>query len=151
MFGKKYLNTADAAKYMGFSEDTLNSWRSRGTGPEYAKINRSVRYEINAIDRWINVGPSGRPVLEQGAECHDGRRSLVKRARGRAGAAQRRRRLRAEPQCRDCLAIGLERNAEEIDHIQPLSRGGADTDDNVRGLCKPCHAMRTRARLKKKY
>ncbi|AKU45087.1 hypothetical protein FLORINDA_117 [Mycobacterium phage Florinda] len=31
------------------------------------------------------------------------------------------------------------------DHIQPRSRGGTDTLDNMRTLCKACHAPKSRA------
>ncbi len=30
------------------------------------------------------------------------------------------------------------------DHIIPLTKGGPDTDDNIRCLCGPCHDTRTR-------
>jgi len=29
------------------------------------------------------------------------------------------------------------------DHIVPLSRGGSDTDENIRCLCDECHRLRT--------
>ncbi|WP_405016408.1 HNH endonuclease [Kitasatospora sp. NBC_00070] len=38
-------------------------------------------------------------------------------------------------------------SALEVDHIQPLSKGGTDTADNVQLLCKGCHRAKTRRDL----
>lgn len=67
----------------------------------------------------------------------------IERLRGRAAVAQRRRRLDAEPLCRDCSAKGLTTEASVPDHIVPLAKGGSDEDSNIRCLCEPCHAKRT--------
>jgi 5-methylcytosine-specific restriction enzyme A len=69
----------------------------------------------------------------------------VERLRGRAGVAQRARRLAAEPLCRDCLAETPPRitPATVPDHIKPLAKGGTDTDDNIRCLCEAHHRIRT--------
>jgi P27 family predicted phage terminase small subunit len=64
------------------------------------------------------------------------------RLRGRAGIAQRKRRLEAEPRCRDCHANGLVVPATVPDHIVPLSGGGTDDDNNIRCLCAECHCVR---------
>jgi 5-methylcytosine-specific restriction protein A len=45
--------------------------------------------------------------------------------------------------CRDCNDKGRVTAATVPDHILPLSKGGTDTDDNIRCLCKPCHDIRT--------
>ncbi len=57
--------------------------------------------------------------------------------------AQRLRRLKAEPLCRDCAAAGIVREATVPDHIVPLAHGGTDEDSNIRCLCAECHARRT--------
>lgn len=69
----------------------------------------------------------------------------AERLRGRAGVAQRARRLAAEPLCRDCLAETPPRitAATRWDHITPLAHGGDDTDENGRALCEPHHLIRT--------
>lgn len=69
---------------------------------------------------------------------------MVKRLRGRRGVEQRKRRLQAEPLCRDCRAKGLTTEATVIDHILPLALGGTDDDLNCRALCKLCHDQRTK-------
>ncbi len=67
----------------------------------------------------------------------------VVRLRGRAGVAQRLRRLKAEPICRDCASAGFIREATVPDHIVPLAHGGSDEDSNIRCLCADCHTRRT--------
>ncbi|WP_275230899.1 HNH endonuclease [Novosphingobium album (ex Liu et al. 2023)] len=64
----------------------------------------------------------------------------VERLRGRAGQKQRKRRLaRTRGLCERCLARGLTRLADVVDHVVPLALGGSDDDQNTRNLCEPCH------------
>ena len=67
----------------------------------------------------------------------------TERLRGRKGVEQRKRRLMAEPLCRDCQSEGRVTAADVIDHIVPLALGGLDTDENCRALCNGHHAIRT--------
>ncbi|WP_158501133.1 HNH endonuclease [Sphingopyxis sp. 113P3] len=67
------------------------------------------------------------------------------RLRGRRAVAQRLRRLRSEPLCRDCAGRGIVREATVPDHIVPLTKGGSDDDSNIRCLCADCHRSRRRA------
>ena len=67
-----------------------------------------------------------------------------KRLRGRAGMAQRQRRMRdAGWACKDCKAEGKDVPAAVIDHIVPLALGGRDEDENTRALCHKHHRKRT--------
>lgn len=68
---------------------------------------------------------------------------MTQRLRGRAGQAQRRRRLIAEPLCRLCAEHGIVTASVVPDHIIPLAHGGLDVDSNIRCLCSPCHAKVT--------
>lgn len=61
------------------------------------------------------------------------------RIEGRRGVALRKARLANEPLCRICLDNDRVTAATVPDHIIPLAKGGADTDDNIRCLCDPCH------------
>lgn len=66
------------------------------------------------------------------------------RLRGRAGQAQRARRLkRSNGLCQRCLPLGRVRLAIVVDHIVPLTKGGPDTDGNTRNLCDDCHQVVT--------
>jgi 5-methylcytosine-specific restriction enzyme A len=68
---------------------------------------------------------------------------MADRIRGRRGMELRRRRLQAEPLCRLCRAEGIVRAAVTPDHIVPLAKGGTDTDDNIRCLCREHHLQVT--------
>lgn len=70
---------------------------------------------------------------------------MVERKRGRAGQAQRRRRLALHPTCAECKKRGLVRPTAIIDHIIPLAFGGTDDDENTQGLCVMCEAIKTAA------
>lgn len=142
--GQRFLNVKEAAIHLGFRPATLDMWRSDGKGPVYFKMGPSVRYRLVDLDRWGTAEVASRKALEEAAECHRIKRESTKRPRGRTGAAERARRLATEPFCSDCLEAGSTRLAEEIDHIIPLAQGGSNEDGNVRSLCKPCHAVRTR-------
>ena len=41
--------------------------------------------------------------------------------------------------------------AQEVDHIIPLFKGGTDTDDNRQPLCKQCHQKKSIEERGKKY
>jgi 5-methylcytosine-specific restriction protein A len=143
---QEIFTTAQAARFLGCSPATMDVWRSNAKGPPYFYIYRMVRYRRVDVELWAYSGPIRRREIEEIAPCHAERRARVKRPRGRAGAAQRQRRLATEPFCRDCAAEGYQRPADEIDHIVPLAEGGTDSDDNVRSLCRYCHARRTASR-----
>lgn len=65
----------------------------------------------------------------------------VERLRGRAGQAQRKRRMaRTDGLCEMCEANGHIVFATVVDHIKPLALGGSDDDSNTRNLCDPHHA-----------
>ena len=143
---REYFTPIQAADFLGYSPASLDMWRSQGRGPAYVKDAR-IRYRRDDLKRWADVGGASRRELESGLECHQQQRARTKRARGRAGAATKARRLAAEPFCRDCRSRGVERRSEQVDHIIRLDQGGSDDDENTRCLCKPCHAARTRDQL----
>lgn len=54
--------------------------------------------------------------------------------------------LAHEPHCRHCAQRGITTPGTEVDHITPLSQGGAQDDPaNLQTLCTPCHDRKTRA------
>jgi 5-methylcytosine-specific restriction protein A len=69
---------------------------------------------------------------------------MVDRLRGRAGVAQRDRRLkRTDYLCEDCIAEGKTTLATTVDHTTPLAHGGSDEDINTRNLCDAHNRKRT--------
>jgi 5-methylcytosine-specific restriction protein A len=49
-----------------------------------------------------------------------------------------------------CKAKGITRVWTELDHTVALINGGTDTDDNRVGLCRECHAEKSRRDLQQK-
>ena len=47
---QKWLNTIEAAGYIGLKAGTLEVWRSQGKGPRYVKLGRRVVYETKDLD-----------------------------------------------------------------------------------------------------
>lgn len=50
--GSPFLNTAQAAFYVGLSRRTLEKMRLVGGGPRFRKHGRYVRYHIDDLDAW---------------------------------------------------------------------------------------------------
>lgn len=61
--GSPYLNTAQAAHYLGLSQRTLERMRTLGVGPSYRKHGHHVRYLIDELDRW-SAGQERRSTSE---------------------------------------------------------------------------------------
>lgn len=64
------------------------------------------------------------------------------RIRGRKLQRIRTAILSVQPICTVCaetLPLHLQRVSEQLDHITPLSQGGDDRRENLRGLCKQHH------------
>jgi 5-methylcytosine-specific restriction endonuclease McrA len=57
--------------------------------------------------------------------------------------AIRKRILDYNPLCVMCHKQGLTTAASEVDHIQPLHKGGTDDMDNLQPLCSDCHKIKT--------
>ncbi|MCM8731983.1 helix-turn-helix transcriptional regulator [Hephaestia sp. GCM10023244] len=50
--GSPFLNTAQAAFYIGLNKSTLELMRSQGGGPRYRRHGRFIRYHIDDLDHW---------------------------------------------------------------------------------------------------
>lgn len=50
--GSPFLNTDQAAHYVGLSRRTLEKMRTAGGGPRFRKHGRYVRYHIDDLDAW---------------------------------------------------------------------------------------------------
>lgn len=71
------------------------------------------------------------------------RPDATQRQRGRGWLARRGRWLSDRPLCQHCMQAGRITAAEEVDHVVPLWRGGADDESNYQSLCVPCHQRKT--------
>jgi 5-methylcytosine-specific restriction enzyme A len=74
----------------------------------------------------------------------------LQRQTGRRGVERRARWLRENPLCVMCLAETPPRTtaATEVDHIVPLSQGGADHVSNFQSLCAEHHREKTNREIK---
>lgn len=50
--GSPFLNTEQAAFYLGLSARKLQQMRAAGTGPSFRRHSRYVRYHIDDLDAW---------------------------------------------------------------------------------------------------
>jgi excisionase family DNA binding protein len=49
---KRLLNVRDVALYLSQSEHTIRAWIRKGRIP-YSKLERSVRFDLHEIDKWL--------------------------------------------------------------------------------------------------
>ena len=47
--------------------------------------------------------------------------------------------------CQVCERSGRITEAEEVDHVKPLAKGGTDDERNLQAICVPCHRAKTLA------
>lgn len=57
--GCPFLNTPQAAFYIGLSARTLEKMRGAGQGPRFRKHGRYIRYHIVDLDAWSEGGTAG--------------------------------------------------------------------------------------------
>lgn len=56
MSDDRFLSTAQAAEFTGFSPDTLRTWRSRGRGPAWSKApGGSIRYRLADLRAYVTA------------------------------------------------------------------------------------------------
>lgn len=49
------MDTHEASDYLRVPAKTLRSWRDRGEGPPYIRVNgRLVRYRVGDVDAWLD-------------------------------------------------------------------------------------------------
>lgn len=63
--GSPFLNTAQAAHYVGLAERTLESMRGQGEGPPFRRHGRFIRYHIDDLDAWSKSSGQARPVAAE--------------------------------------------------------------------------------------
>lgn len=70
--------------------------------------------------------------------------TATKRVTGRKLQTMRVSLFSRYPLCAECERQGRVTLATQRDHIIPLAEGGADDDDNVQGLCRDCHDVKSK-------
>ena len=58
--GSPFLNTAQAAHYIGLAERMLETMRGQGQGPAFRRHGRFIRYHIDDLDAWSRRNGSRR-------------------------------------------------------------------------------------------
>lgn len=54
--GSPFLNTEQAAYYLGLTPRKLQALRVEGRGPRFRRHSRYVRYHIDDLDSWSKAG-----------------------------------------------------------------------------------------------
>jgi hypothetical protein len=76
--GKRYLDEFEVEAIYGISHRTLQDWRMLGTGPRYRKFGTRVKYQVVALEEWIEQQPEGGDGVEASA-IKRGRRGWPRR------------------------------------------------------------------------
>jgi predicted DNA-binding transcriptional regulator AlpA len=50
-----FLNTTQAANFLGLKPVTLEVWRCYGKGPRFARFGRAVRYRLSDLENYITA------------------------------------------------------------------------------------------------
>lgn len=54
------LTTAETATYLSVSPRTLESWRTKLTGPPFVKLDsKQVRYRQSDLEKWVDESVQG--------------------------------------------------------------------------------------------
>ena len=73
----------------------------------------------------------------------------TERIRGNSLVAIKRKFERANPRlCATCTRLGLVGYGDELEHIVPLWKGGAESDSNREWICKAHHKIKTASEAK---
>lgn len=59
-----YLDDHELSRRLGFERNTLQKWRSLGSGPPWVKIGRAVRYHWPDVERWLSLRRVGGALHE---------------------------------------------------------------------------------------
>jgi hypothetical protein len=57
--GKRFISDVEVEALYGIPRKTLQNWRILGRGPVFKKFGSACRYEVAALDKWIDSLPSG--------------------------------------------------------------------------------------------
>ncbi|MGV4375288.1 helix-turn-helix domain-containing protein [Trueperella pyogenes] len=52
---REVLSPEQAAKYLGVSVRTMQGWRTKGIGPRFGRVGKTVRYSAAELERWLKA------------------------------------------------------------------------------------------------
>jgi len=119
---------ANHKRYKELHRDKVNEHNR-----EYAKKNRSVSNK--AQNKWLNSH------VEKRIEYNNKRRAYVSNAPGRGVTSDDWLQV-TNKYGNKCLACGSVTKRLTLDHVVPISLGGAHDPDNIQPLCKPCNSSK---------
>ena len=61
---QRHLDSREAARWLGLSPRTLETWRYLGSGPRFRRFGRAVRYAVEDLDAYAR---SGQQAFHRGA------------------------------------------------------------------------------------
>jgi hypothetical protein len=70
--GSPFLNTDQAAYYIGLSSRTLEKMRSSDRGPKFRRHGRHIRYHIGDLDDWSDARSGDTASTGRRREAVDG-------------------------------------------------------------------------------
>lgn len=81
------LTTKDVAAKFGVAVKTLSEWRSLGKGPQYIRLNGSVRYDSREIAAYlaVNTVEPAIPVPFLGVRIESDLHRLIQHDKGQSG------------------------------------------------------------------
>ena len=50
---KRFLTTEEVAERLSITPRTVHRWRAERCGPPYARFGKSVRYDVDELEKWI--------------------------------------------------------------------------------------------------
>ena len=61
------ITTGEAALYLGCSPAALRAWRRSGSGPQFFRAGRLIRYRVQDLDKWIamHLHPASSPGVPE--------------------------------------------------------------------------------------
>lgn len=55
----RHLTSAQLAAQLGVCVEVVERWRSRGDGPLFVRIGRTIRYSVAAVEQWLAQNTAG--------------------------------------------------------------------------------------------
>lgn len=50
-----FIDTRQAAEFLGLKKNTLDIWRLQGKGPRFTRFGRAVRYRLSDLENFIEA------------------------------------------------------------------------------------------------